>query len=281
MNHTRFELTNRDGDPIRGDVRSAGKAREGTAIVVCHGFKGFKDWGFFPHLCERLADETGHPVISFNFSGNGIGPDLESFSELDRFQRNTFSKELDDLKTILDASSAGDLPGLDAPQRFGLLGHSRGGISAIITSVEDERIGALVTWAAVAHVDRWDEERKREWREQGQVGVLNTRTGQMLPLGTELLEDVENNRERLDVLAAASRLDVPYLIVHGVDDESVSVAEARELYEAAPDGSARLETIESTGHTFGAVHPFQGSTEHLDRAVQLSCAWFQQHLPRG
>ncbi len=273
-----FEMMNRNGDPIRGDVWRVEGANDGPAIVICHGFKGFKDWGFFPFLSQQLAERTGRPAISFNFSGSGIGPDLEHFTELDRFEQNTFSKELDDLGHVLDAAQAGSLPNLGSIARFGLMGHSRGGASAIIRAVEDPRVVCLVTWAAIAKVDRWTAEQKQEWRRKGRIEVLNARTGQMMPLGLGLLEDVEANAERLDPLRAASSLQVPYLIVHGAADESVSVADGERLAKAAPLASSRFEPIEAAGHTFGAAHPFPGPTPHLQQVVDLTVGWFQQHL---
>jgi pimeloyl-ACP methyl ester carboxylesterase len=278
VTHRSLELRSRAGDPIRGDVQARANDNDGAAIVVCHGFKGFKDWGFFPYVCEQLAERTGYPVVSFNFSLNGIGKEPQTFTELEMFARNTFSREMDDLKVVLDAITAGRLPGLTARSRFGLLGHSRGGVSTIITSAEDDRIHALVTWSAVSHVDRWDEEQRTEWRRKGRIEVLNARTGQMMPLGIELLEDVEQNRDRLDVLAAVSRLNVPYLILHGSHDESVSVSEAEEIRAAHPGDGVRLERIDGAGHTYGAVHPFEGSTDHLDRVIDLSVEWFCRHL---
>ncbi|NIW35236.1 MAG: prolyl oligopeptidase family serine peptidase [Gemmatimonadetes bacterium] len=278
MRHERFVLENRDGDPIRGDVRRGDEVRDGGAIVVCHGFKGFKDWGFFPYVSEQLATRTGYPVITFNYSGSGIGADLLNFTELDKFEANTFSKELDDLQVVLDTAESGELPGIDGRERFGLLGHSRGGISTIITGVEDDRIGAIVTWSAVAYIDRWSEEKKEEWRREGRIEILNTRTGQMMPLGIDTLEDYERNKERLDLEKAAARLEVPYLIVHGTEDESVSVSAGEQLAEAAPDDTTRFSPIEGAGHTFGAVHPFEGTTDELERAIGLSADWFAEHL---
>jgi fermentation-respiration switch protein FrsA (DUF1100 family) len=102
----------------------------------------------------------------------------------------------------------------------------------------------------------------------------------MMPLGLALLDDVERNAERLDILAAAGRLEIPFLVIHGTDDESVSVAEADRLAEAAPEATTVFEPIQSAGHTFGAVHPFQGPTRHLDRAVERSAEWFRNHLTR-
>jgi pimeloyl-ACP methyl ester carboxylesterase len=273
-----FQLTNSNGDPINGDLWSVEAGAADAAVVVCHGFKGFKDWGFFPYTAEQLATQTGRPVITFNFSGNGIGADMESFTELEKFERNTFSQELRDLRVLLDAAQAGELPGAMQPGRFGLLGHSRGGISAVITAVEDPRVACLVTWNAVAYADRWSAKEREEWRRKGRIEILNSRTGQMLPLGIDLLQDTERNAERLDMLSAVSRLSIPYLVIHGTDDESVSVADGVRLAEAGSSSTTRLQLIEGAGHTFGAVHPFEGTTRHLKQAVELTCGWFSKHL---
>ncbi len=280
VSRTAFELANRDGEPIRGDVWRGEEADLDTAIVICHGFKGFKEWGFFPYLSEQLARRTGYPVIAFNFSGCGIGPDLQNFTELDKFERNTFSKELSDLKLVMDAAQAGELSGLERLRQFGLFGHSRGGASAILTAAEDGRVARLVTWAAIASVDRWSDAEKEAWRRQGRIEILNARTGQMMPLGLGLLEDVETNAARLDVPKAASRLRVPYLIVHGTADESVSVRDGERIAAAAPAERTRFEPITDAGHTFGAVHPFDGPGEHLTRAVDLTVEWFAEHTSR-
>ena len=69
----RVETTPPHGDVIRADVRRPARGVPRSAVIVAHGFKGFKDWGFFPYLCESLARD-GHLVVSFNTSLNGVGP---------------------------------------------------------------------------------------------------------------------------------------------------------------------------------------------------------------
>jgi len=53
------------------DVRAGGRESSRPAVVVVHGFKGFKDWGMFPRLAERLA-QAGFSAVSFNMSGSGV-----------------------------------------------------------------------------------------------------------------------------------------------------------------------------------------------------------------
>ena len=124
---TAFELEGADGGPLRGDVRTAASGARRPAVVICHGFKGFKDWGMFPPLAERLA-RAGLTAISFNFSGSGVGPDGDSFSEPTRFKHDTYTRQLTDLATVIEATDHARLAsGLSQPSRIGLFGHSRGG----------------------------------------------------------------------------------------------------------------------------------------------------------
>jgi pimeloyl-ACP methyl ester carboxylesterase len=275
IRHTTFELAGPDDEVLRGDVRGSHDSVTGSVIVVVHGFKGFKDWGFFPHACETLA-EAGHTVVSFNFSHNGIGDDPLEFTELERFAGNTLSRELDELGHVIETVAAGELPGVGQPERVGVLGHSRGGGQAILATAEHESVDALVTWAAVADFDRWSDEVKREWRAEGRFTIMNARTGQEMPLDVGLLEDFEANRERLDILAAARRIDRPWLIVHGRSDETVSPDDGRRLAEAARDG--RLILVDGAGHTFEARHPFESSTPELDQALAATREHFRRHL---
>jgi len=269
-----FTMRPRPGDVLRGDIRIPDGPPPRSAIVVVHGFKGFKDWGFFPYTCERLAG-AGHAVVSFNMSHNGVGADPQEFTELDRFGANTLSMELDEVLRVVDDVIGGDLLPR-RPQRVGILGHSRGGGQAILAAAEDERIEAVATWAAVSHFDRWTDETKEEWRAEGRLWIMNARTGQQMPLDVGLLEDFEANRSRLHIPDAAKRIDVPWLIVHGRDDLTVKSDEGRALADAARQG--RLVLVDGAGHTFEARHPFGGSTPQLDVALDATIAHFARSL---
>ncbi|MDE2805217.1 MAG: prolyl oligopeptidase family serine peptidase [Gemmatimonadota bacterium] len=276
--HERGETTPPHGDVIRLDVRRPAHGESRSAILVAHGFKGFKDWGFFPYLCERLAQD-GHLVVSFNFSLNGTGPDLLEFTDLDAFGRNTLSRELEDLHWMVDRMLAGEWSDGTAPESVGLLGHSRGGGTGLIAAAEHQGISALVTWAAVATLQRWSEQQVADWKTRGVTWIANARTGQEMPLYRTLWEDLSDNGARLDVLAAAARVRVPWLIVHGSEDATVPVAEARRLHEAGSASSLRI--VDGSGHTFEAVHPPRGPTPGLIAAVDASLRHFRRSPGRG
>ncbi len=234
-----FELRGPRGGIIRGDLYQREGPPPRSAVVVVHGFKGFRRWGFFPHVCAQLTLQ-GYFVVSFDFSHNGIGSDLETLSELDAFSRNTMTREVDELNRVLEVVSAGELTS-GSPGRLGLLGHSRGGADAILSSHETGLVDALVTWGAIDHLERWGTEIVREWEKTGVLYVVDQRTGQRLPLALEVLEDYRVNRERLDLHAAAAALTPPWLIVHGEEDLTVPVEEGRRLAERSRE--ARLLTL--------------------------------------
>lgn len=269
---TRHRLPGTLGD-ILVDVRAGGRGSPRPAVIVVHGFKGFKDWGLWPALADRLA-RAGFSAVTLNLSGSGVD-DTGEFVYPDRFGHNTFSAELQDLRRVTDALGAGEL-GVAPPSGLGLLGHSRGGGTAILHTATDPRIRALVTWAAICTVDRWPAAQRAAWRAAGVSDVKNMRTGQVLPQYTDVLDDIERNAAALDIQAAAARISVPWLIVHGTEDDAVPLAEGKRLVAAAPQ--ARFLAIEGAGHTFGAAHPWRGAPAELERLEDTTLAFFAGEL---
>jgi dipeptidyl aminopeptidase/acylaminoacyl peptidase len=242
---------------------------------VLHGFKGFKDWGMFPPLAERLA-LAGFSAVIPNLSGSGVD-DAGEFTLPERFGHNTFSAELRDVGTVVDALMHGDL-GVPAPSTLGLIGHSRGGGVAVLQAGKDPRVRALVTWAAIASVERWPLDQRTAWRTAGRSQVLNSRTGQVLPLYTDVLDDIEQNEASLDIEAAAARIAIPWLLIHGTNDESVGFSEAELLKAATSPRTSRLMPVEGGGHTFGATHPWSSGTPQIDTVFDATIEWLASHL---
>lgn len=264
------EIPGPDGFPIR--VRTLSAAAPRGAVVICHGFKGFSEWGFFPWLSERIA-AMGIRVIGFDFSGSGMTA-TGSFTDQEGFYSNSFARELRDLDAVLAESKRRDWIVGD----YGLFGHSRGGGIATLRAGSDANVKALVTWSAISTIRRWSENEMRAWRERGHLEVRNARTGEILRQGTAILDEVESQANgALDIAAAAARVAAPWLIVHGTSDETVNVEEGRRLHASASAGVARIELLE-TNHTFGISHPMIERSGALDRAVALTVDFYAAHL---
>jgi uncharacterized protein len=263
-----FEIAGELG-PIRGDIYRDTAAREG--VIICHGFKGFARWGFFPFLARRIA-AAGMNAIAFDFSGSGMGEDRETATQEDLFTKNNFSAELKDLDSVITFARKKQLLG----ERHGLFGHSRGGGVAILRAATDPDVGALVTWASVAHVKRWDKAEADAWRQRGYTEIANSRTGQVMKLGTALLDDVEaNERGSLDIEAAAKKITAPWLIFHGAADETVDQDEAKRLHEWS--GHSKLNILPSN-HAFEARHPLLEVSPSLEEATAETVLFFSANL---
>ena len=237
---------------------------------------GFKDWGFLPYVAERLA-RAGLAVVSFNFSGSGVGEASDTFDEPERFGHNTYTKELHDLDVVLEAVTSGAFD--FRPSAYGLFGHSAGGGIAVLRAAQDERVRALVTWAAVARFGRLIAPLTDELRRTGTARVSSQRSGRELPLYRDMLDDLDaHGAGPLDVVWAAGAVRAPWLIVHGTADQTVPWGDGRDLHHAARAGERELFLVDGAGHGFGAGHPWAGSNTALEQVVRRTVDWFARHL---
>lgn len=263
-----FEIPCRDGLTIRGELYPAESSL--GSVIICHGFKGFAHWAFFPYLARTLAQD-GINAITFDFSGSGIGPDRESFNQPEAFANNTFSRELEDLELLEDyARRKNWING-----KFGLFGHSRGGGMAILfTAAADSNVNSLVTWSAISYPNRWSPDDTIAWRRRGSTDITNSRTGQVMRLETDLLDDVElHGKTKLNIEGAAAKIKVPWLIVHGTNDDTVPSSEAEHLHSLSK-GVSTLRLINGANHGFEARHPLNEVPPALEKVVLETVKFF-------
>jgi len=264
-----FEIRGADGQIVRGNVHLPADDPGGRLplVLVLHGFKGYKDYGFFPHLTRRLAD-GGFVAVRFNFSHSGIDDDPSTFARPDLFERDAWSRQLADVQAVIAAAEAGDLPHADRMDlaRLAILGHSRGGVTALLTAGSDPRIKATVSLSAPSSTATLLDHDKQAIRERGYIVSPSSRTGQDLHIGRAWLDDLEQNAEALALLAAAARIDGPLLIVHGAADASVPVDCAHAIAQAY-GGEPEMLLIDGAGHTFDCVNPFEGPSPALEELI--------------
>lgn len=247
------------GKPIVTDVFFNPEKKQQPIIIFCHGYKGFKDWGAWNLMAEAFAEE-GFFFVKFNFSHNG--GTLENpidFPDLEAFAENNYTKELDDLKTVLDWVSSEDFPYAEHTDasNISLIGHSRGGGIVIIKASEDKRVKKLITLASVAdYGSRFpDFLELKKWEEEGVMYVENSRTKQQMPHNFQFYRNFEENEERLNIKRASKALEIPYLIIHGTEDPTVDKENAVFVHSWAEN--TELFLIESGNHVFGASHPWE------------------------
>lgn len=235
----RSTLCNRRGERLDHAFLD-GRAGDARVVLIAHGLTSHKDRPWLIALSEALA-EQGIASLRFSFSGNGASQG--------RFEESTITKEVQDLGCVLDA-----LEGRTAIYA----GHSMGAAVGVLRARADERIRALVSLAGMVHVQRFMERCFGHLRPGADVMLGKAQC----PLTEGFLADAAAIG---DVLGAAARIDVPWLVAHGSADELVPFQDA---LDACATNPRRAELLEIPG----ADHRFSGRERELARAVASWCA---------
>lgn len=279
------QISSSEGLPIYYDllIPTASNGSVFPVILFVHGFKGFKDWGAFPDACEELS-RAGFAVIAFNLSLNGVGKSMTEFDEPELFQRQTLTQDLSDVGSVIEAIKSKEIHSDKAildTDKIGLIGHSRGGHTAVVAAAEYTEIQCLVTWSAVADYNiRWSEEMVSDWKKKGFTEIKNSRTGEVLKLDRIVYDDAMENSEKLMAIHRVKELYIPSMFIAGKNDESVSSSESERMFRASPADEKEIRFIQNAGHTFEVSHPFilKEFPHSFAEVIDLTEGWFLVHL---
>lgn len=216
--------------------------------------------------------------IVLNYSHNGITNDLNRITDMEKLANNTVSKELEDIKAVIDEIANDKLErfNIDAT-KIVLLGHSRGAANALITAANDERIKALITWAGVAKYDRWTSHQKNYWKKLGYYPLGRDIASNPMKMNLRILEDIEHHKDEYNLLKAARNVQIHWLIVHGEEDLVVKIEEGINLYEASNKSMTQFVKLKTVGHSFGATVPFGRNNSTIKHILKLTINWLQYH----
>jgi dipeptidyl aminopeptidase/acylaminoacyl peptidase len=207
-------------------------------VVALHG------WGANGSTLSPLVAplvRAGVAVVLFDAANHGDSSS-EAFSSLPRFA--------EDLASVLGRLAAE--PALDAG-RVALIGHSVGAGAVLLHAARRGGVRAIVSLSAFAHprevMERWLHEHRipRRW------------------IGTAILEHVQDViGERFDAIAPEHQLPCigcPVLLVHGAQDRTVPLSDARRLRAALRQGE--LLVVDGDHDLRAALEP------HTERLVQF------------
>ncbi len=238
-------IRNGCGERIDYTVAGEGKGRE-ALVLIGHGVTGNKDRPFLAALAEELARRS-IPSLRFSFSGNG--------SSEGRFGEATISKEVEDLRCLVDALQH---------RKLAYVGHSMGGAVGVSLAAREPRIRWLVSLAGMVHTARF----ARTEFGQAVPGEGFMWDDPDFPLSRAFMEDLEQIGS---LLPLGSRIRIPWLLVHGEADDVVPIADSQDILKEASE-EARLVSVP------GADHVFSGeATGQMARHVG---SWLEEQLGR-
>ena len=220
------EIRNHLGEKL--DYAFHGEATgSGRLLIIGHGVTGNKDRPWAEALANAVA-ASGTPALRFSFSGNGD-------SEGD-FRDSTISKEVQDLSAVIDAASA------EGYDEIVFAGHSMGGAVGVIAAAQDDRIARLISLAGMVYTRKFAEV---------EFGDATPDQGFMwddedCPLSKTYVEDMNAIG---DVLDRAPQITVPWLLIHGSEDDVVPIQESRDIMPKA-GGPTEFVEIPGSNHVF-------------------------------
>jgi uncharacterized protein len=219
------EFAAADGSRLRGWFLPAEAADDVGAhpvVVVMHGWASAAE-----DLLSAAPAVIGAGLSMLFVDARGHGrSDAADFMSMPRFAED------------LHAAVAWlrEQPGVDS-DRIALVGHSVGAGAALLVASRDPRIAAVVSIASMAH--------PRET-----IGRSFRRYHAPRTLVRAALRTIERTiGHRFDDFAplhTIARIDVPVLVLHGLDDHTVPVGDAERIAERGP--SATLRLVPGAGH---------------------------------
>jgi pimeloyl-ACP methyl ester carboxylesterase len=224
------------------------RAPNTPGMILCHGFPigpldARRSAGTFPQLIDRIAIEIGIPAMTFNFRGTG-----ESTGDF------SLQGWIDDLRAAID-----HLCGATAVENVILVGTNTGGSIAICVGADDPRVCAVGLLSPRADFDDWADHPRRFLDHAREIGAIRT------PGFPPSMDDWSRAFQRFRPVPAARRFAPrPMLVMHGEDDESVPISDARQLAEA--HGAAELALLPGAGHRL----------RHDPRAIAILMGWLER-----
>ena len=232
-------------------ARPADQDRREPGVILCHGFPigpldARQSALTFPQLMDRVASELNWNALTFTFRGCGS-------SEGD------FSMQgwVDDLRAAID-----HLDAATSPNGIWLVGTNTGGALALCVAADDPRVRGCALLGPRADFDDWAAQPRRFLEHAREIGAIRR------PAFPQSFDEWSRELRRFRPLEAARRFAPrPLLVMHGEDDESVPVADSRQLAEA--HGSAELRVITGAGHRL----------RHDPRAIAVLLGWLDRQRP--
>ncbi len=220
------------------------KGEGDRVVVIGHGVTGNKDRPALVALAEGLA-AAGISALRVSFSGNGESEGT--------FTDSTITKEVADLGSVIDALEG---------HTVCYVGHSMGGAVGVLRTATDERIQVLVSLAGMVHTQAFAE---REF------GDVTPDAGFMwdepdCPLSQAYMDDMATIGS---VAKRASEFDIPWLLVHGTEDDIVPIEDSRDILQHANEQTDLLE-LPGVDHVFSD----DGTAIMVEKVV----AWINQNL---
>lgn len=273
-----FKINAADGNHISNDFFYKEFNKKKPLVIISHGFKANKDWGFFPYSARKIC-EAGFLVITFNFSMNGFDESSNSLIFVEKFAHNTVSQEILDLENIIKFLNRKSELSLLLDKYWNkellLLGHSRGAAISLLVAKRNLNITKSALWNPIATFDRWTKRQKEFWFKKGYLEFKDNSLNLNLKIDKIYLEDIQNPEYNL--INSINSVKMPVFLLRCKQDMTVKKEEFELLKNNILSDYSEIVYIPNTGHTFGISEKMQNSTPYLDFALITTINFFKRN----
>ncbi len=261
-------IKGKHGKPVLTDLLYNENQKPKQIVIFCHGYKGYKDWGAWDLVAEKFTAKNIFFIkMNFAYNGGTVEQPID-FPDLEAFGNNNFSKELDDIDSVINwVTNESSIQTEIDLNNITLIGHSRGGGIVLIKANEDSRVTKVITWASVADFGKRfpKGEQLQGWKDNGVAYIENVRTKQQMPHYFQFYINFKENEKRLHIQSAVENFKIPYLIIHGENDETVPVKEAKDLQSWNTNN--QLFIVKNANHSFGNKQPWDSDSLPKDLKI--------------
>lgn len=222
--------------------------RAQPGVVIAHGFPaeaggGINSTASFPELADRVATELGWAALTY--SSRGVGDSGGNFS---------LPGWLDDLRGAI-----GYLENSVPVDGIWLIGFGTGGALAIQVAASDPRVNGVAAIASPADFEDWAQSPRKLLVLARDMGVIRDPT---YPVSFDKWSEGLRSVRAAD--AAEKLSDRALMVVHGSDDDSVPLFDARAVIDG--HGGGDLRVVHGGGHHL----------RHDPRAIAILLGWLER-----
>jgi pimeloyl-ACP methyl ester carboxylesterase len=259
MSEERFEILNEKDEALVGLIETDHPRKRQPAAIFLNGFLDTMDSTRKRQLAALLRKD-GLVTVRFDYTygfGQGTG-NVAMF---------TITSQVKDAERVIDYAMR---RGYVDPDQVVLIGHCYGGMAAILLAAFDSRVKGLVTLSAPYHfqetkLTRMDEHELSRVRLKRYFHIYSDNLKKEVRVDYSFFED----GMKKDMARATRNLHQPILVIHGSEDESIPLSNAREIYERVA-GKKELIVIPEMGH-----HPSEKDIKLIYPPVR---AFLKRHL---
>ncbi len=247
----------RDGYLLSGVLHLPEEITLKGGVLFLHGFGGNRsEVGRLFVRTARQLEKRGIASLRFDFVGSGDSEGEDIDCSID-------SEVVDAVAAYRVLREETGLP----EEKIGLIGYSLGGCVGALLSARI-RFPAMVLWAPVGDLE--DQFLQKAAMAPEKLKELDSYDTGVRRVGKKFIRDVFQLKPYEEISQYPGKL----LLIHGSEDDVVSVDHSQKLFESAHGAAERVELllIEGTNHAF----QYRENSETL---IEQTTAWLGEHLP--